>query len=104
MRSPSVIFPKYTHDTVGKTRALSRRKNSKIENVLHDIDQSNTLLILSSSKTRVLTSLELLLTMIIIIIVIFIMSIIINIITIIRTISVNSILFANGRYCLHQFY
>ena len=43
MRSPSVIFPKYTHDTVGKTRALSRKKNSKIENVLHDIDQSNTL-------------------------------------------------------------
>ena len=42
--------------------------------------------------------------MIIIIIVIFIMSIIINIITIIRTISVNSILFANGRYCLHQFF
>ena len=31
MRSPSVIFPKYTHDTVGKTRALSRRKNAKIE-------------------------------------------------------------------------
>ena len=47
MRSPSVIFHKYTHDTVGRTRALSRRKIER--DVLHDIDQSDTLYILGKT-------------------------------------------------------